>query len=90
MPLVNNSLEGGHPPTHSQAHTHGHTHTHREKYKYIQTHTHTYTQHTHTHTPGVIITVGRQLKSAQNLRLLINPGSVWPSSRSEYSVNHGQ
>ena len=43
MPLLINSLRGGHTHIHTHAHTHTRTHTH------THAHTHTHTQ-THTHT----------------------------------------
>ena len=47
MPLVVNSLEGGHTYTHTQTHTHTHTHTHTSN---------THTQTTHKHIQTCILT----------------------------------
>ena len=53
MPLVINSLRGGHTLTHSLTHSHTHTHTHT----HTRTHTHTNTStNTHTQTQAQTIT----------------------------------
>ena len=51
MPLVTNSLGGGHTGKRACAHTHIHTHTHTHTHTHIHTHTYIHTHiHTHMHT----------------------------------------
>ena len=64
MPLVTNSLRGGH--THTNIHTHKHTHKHTHTQTHTQTCTHTYTHMQHAHANTHTYTYNCLVKS--NLR----------------------